>query len=177
MNLRDQLLKAGVVSKKQARKAKNAAKKEKKDREKKKRQGIEVKDEVKEDIERKQAEAKERDRQLNKDIEQERARRAALGQITDIISSHDLKERKGNIDYWFAEGKMIYRIEVTQEQQKSLAKGNMGIVKGGLLGDRFHLLSWEHCLKLKNLDETLIACLHPQDGGEKADEDAVSSRP
>ena len=171
MNLRDQFLKAGLANKKQARKAKNAARKEANEKRKKQRQGKEVEDQLAKDIQEKQEAQKKKDQERNREILLAREDKEKKAQIADILLSHDLRVKGYMADtpyYFVAEGHKIHLMDVTQKQQRALAAGKMGIVRGGPLGEGYWLLGIEPLLKLQKLDASLVACLHPEVDGEIA---------
>tara|TARA_B100000902_G_scaffold334337_1_gene333444 strand:- start:51 stop:542 length:492 start_codon:yes stop_codon:yes gene_type:complete len=162
MSLRDQLLKAGVASKKQAKKASHEAKQQqrKKNKKKKKKGQLEAKDDVKIAIEQKKAEQKERDKKLNQVREEERRVHELRSQISNIINSHASFDLRANCDYHFiVEDTLIKKVRVNEKQAESLAKGNFGILEWG---EEFHILNREKCLKIREFEPNINLCLHPK---------------
>lgn len=166
MSLRDQLQKAGLANKKQARKAKNAARKEASAKRKKERQGQSTEDELTLEIKKKQEAQKAKDLELNRQIVAERERREKIFQIADILLSHDQTIMGYSADetyYFVVEESQIHRVLVSAQQQKSLSKGKLAIVKGGPVDDSYRLLHIDQATKIRSLDPSLIACLHPEE--------------
>lgn len=163
MSLRDQLLKQGLATKKQARKAdqeaRQAKKKNKKKKKKKTDQDVEARDEISVAIEQKQQEQRERDRRLNQEIEEKRRAAEQQARIKEIIITHDLREQRADVPYYFIEDSRYIRcFQVTEHQLNKLAKGQLGIVT--LKDEEYYLLDRDDCEKVREAREELILCLH-----------------
>ena len=101
-SLRDQLLKAGLANKKQAVKAKKASN----NKEKLKRQGKEVDDDIAKAAEQAKQQKLEKDRQLNENRNREAEAAAIQAQIAQLVDMNAIKER-GDIEFSFPEDKLI----------------------------------------------------------------------
>jgi uncharacterized protein YaiL (DUF2058 family) len=126
MSLKDQLLKAGLIDQKKAKKADVAKHQQLKQKQKNK---IETVDEAKVAAAQAQAEKVERDRQLNQQLKAEAERKAAGAQIRQLIDMNRQRINAGDIAYSFTDGTLIKRIHVTALQQKQLSNGRLCIVK------------------------------------------------
>src|SRR5687768_10535955 len=104
MSLRDQLLKAGLASEKQAKRADRAAREEKKRKRKTAKAEALPADEVQEKIKQELAERKERDRQLNLSREADRRAKEALIQAKEYVYAHDQREWRADQPYYFLRG-------------------------------------------------------------------------
>jgi len=123
ISLQDQLLKAGLASKKQANKVKAEKRKSKK-----KPASAEVPVLSQEELQAARDAKKSRDQQLNLDREAERAKRAAEAEATQIIQQFEIKRTKdAAIRYNYTYGSKIKSIYVTQEQQTMLSKGTLAL--------------------------------------------------
>ncbi len=165
MSLRDQLLKAGVVNKKQARKAEHQSKKVAYEQQKNVRLGVETQaDEIASAIEQRQLEAKAADIARNQQIQKEREEKARYYQITDLIFHQDQLERNAPNAYFFTEEDgHIRRLQVSDLQALHLANGTLGIVSGEMVGRDYVIMGREQCLRVKEFDSSLIRCLHPEE--------------
>ena len=176
MSLRDQLLKAGLVSQEEASKvdadARKQAHKAKKDktasaaeatREAQARRSREA------EAERK----RERDRELNREREAQKKRKEATARARQLIESNRLNEAEAEIRYNFLmEGRYIRSVRVTHQQQKHLAMGRIGIARNAANPYDFPLIPREVALKLAEFCPEDLLLLYPESNspGEEADD-------
>lgn len=131
-SLRDQLLKAGLVDKKRARKAEHAKKQQhRKDRKARKSgQAVEA-TEAEKAAERARQEKQmhaQRSRDLNREREEKHARKAAKAALRTLVEQNAQTFGSGDVRYNFAENRKIKRIYVNRKQQQALAAGELAIV-------------------------------------------------
>ncbi len=133
-SLRDQLLKTGIVSKEQAKKAENQAKakthnQQKEKRKKKKSKTSKVVDTESTAYQAAKAREEEvnRAQELNRQKEAERQQRALQSQVRDIINQHQVNDPKAGIVYNFVENKAVKKIYVNAKQQQQLGNGYLAI--------------------------------------------------
>ncbi|MCP4115104.1 MAG: DUF2058 domain-containing protein [Desulfobacteraceae bacterium] len=123
-SLRDQLLKAGLVNKKQVKKAKHEKRVNKQQKKGKKP--------AKEDsISREERLAyEERNRELNRQRNEERKRRENLSQVKQLIETNriTLEERDDDEPYYFAMGKKIKKLFISEKISNQLTNGQLAIV-------------------------------------------------
>lgn len=127
---REQLLKAGLATKKQAKAAaheENLAR-----RQRRKETGETASVPTPEQVAAQKAieEKRERDRLLNLEREAEQRAQALRAQSDDLIKQHVLKNTKGPVDYKFADEGKVKSLLVSQEVQKQLRDGVTAIVWG-----------------------------------------------
>ena len=163
MSLRDQLLKAGLADKKQAKKAAKAAKKKQHEMSKAASNAnliTPTQDDISDQINKQQMERKLKDLELNKKIIEEREQREQLYRASEIIVSRDLLSTKPNNEpyYFTAGGNEIKRIYVNDFQQSKLASGEYGIATTGK--DQFYLLCKEDCEQVKQVHSKFLVCMH-----------------
>jgi uncharacterized protein YaiL (DUF2058 family) len=128
-DLRDKLLKAGLVAKSQAREAKTNARQEKKrSRDRVAEQALQ---DQKERFEAKLTEQKLRVQQYQEAVNQEQARTAALARIRDLIQAHLLTHLKGEDSpfYFAGRDRKIRRIMISLELASLLTEGKAAIVE------------------------------------------------
>jgi uncharacterized protein YaiL (DUF2058 family) len=125
-SLRDQLLKAGLVSEKQVKQATH---------EKRKAKGGEP---AKPLVDKAQESAKaQRDRELNRKRQEEAEQKARHAQIKQIVETHRLADAEGDIPFNFTDGTRIKRLYLKREIQEQVINGTLIIVRQG---GRYHLV-------------------------------------
>ncbi len=163
-SLRDQLLKAGLVDKKQVKTVKkNKYKKDK--QQQKSRTGTVDENELQ--LRKRRAEKDVRDRELNRQREKEKERKAVDAQIKQLIETNRQTEWGGNVAYNFTDNKKIKRIFVSEVIQGHLSCGRLAIVK---LGERYELVPAAVAKKIRIRDEgRVILCNEPRKSDDEDD--------
>lgn len=169
MSLRDQLLKAGLANKQQAKKAARAAKKMQHKKLKAKADdpsAAQDDDDLSKEIQAKLSAQKERDKKLNEEIERQRREREKVFRAGDLIVSRDLIESSSYSQpyYFLVNEKYIHSIQVSDYQQAHLENGRMGIASPN--DGRYYLLSLDDCLEVMKLAPEYVLCLHPAEEGK-----------
>lgn len=150
-SLQDQLLKAGLVDAKEAKKVKKQKAKQAKVQRKSSQPAV---DETRERAKQAQAEKAERDRQLNQQRNADAERKALKAQVRQLIEMNQIR-RDGDLPYNFKDGTTIKKIHVTAALQDSLARGQIAIVK---LGETYQLVPAGVADKISQRDpESVIA--------------------
>lgn len=134
-SLSDQLLKAGLVTEEQVKKAAEKPKFKPKPKPKKQptktaknpRANKEQSDLAKFYGERKQLENKEKQAEAHKKKEAARIKKETNQKINTLISANTLNDEAAEIRYNFVVGTSIKYLFVTEEQQKDLADGRLAI--------------------------------------------------
>jgi len=125
-SLKDQLLKAGLVSEKQVKQSNH---------EKRKAKGSAPAQPL---VDKAQESAKaQRDRELNRKRQEEAERKALHAQIKQIVETHRLTDTEGDIPFNFTDGSRIKRLYLKREIQEQVINGTLSIVRQG---GRYHLL-------------------------------------
>lgn len=144
-SLKDQLLKAGLVSQQQVKKAAH---------EKRKNKDGDKQQQAAADAARRAAEQKaERDRELNRQRQEEAERKANAAAIRQLIEANRLDKTAGEIPYNFTDGTKIRRIYVTAELHAQLLKGTLCLAK---LGQRHELVRPDVAEKIRARDPSRI---------------------
>ena len=125
-SLQDQLLKAGLVDKKQAKKV---SKEKRKQNNVSRRQKDEVIDENKQAIEKNKKEKQARDKELNAQRQAEAEKKSLQAQIFQLTEHYQLKNVTGDIEYNFKDGTTIKRMHLNQESIDELARGRLCIIQ------------------------------------------------
>ena len=163
-SLQDQLLKAGIIDSKKAKKIQQEKRKEVKSRPK----GQAQPDESKEQARRVLAEKAERDRELNRQQQAVSEKKAIQAQIIQLITMNRIPRSGGDIAYQFTDGSKIKKIHVSQQLQNELSKGRVAIAK---LGDGYELLPAAAAEKIMQRDEQAIVLLNQNTQVEVDEED------
>ncbi|MFK7889138.1 MAG: DUF2058 domain-containing protein [Gammaproteobacteria bacterium] len=162
-SLQEQLLGAGLASKKQAKKINQSKNKKRKARGKK----PPPPDAVKEKILREAAEKAKRDRELNRQREELAASRAQRSQISQIVEAHGVDREKADTAHRFVfEGK-VKQIYVTKDQQKLLTAGKLRIVQDG---KTFHVVDGKGADKVALRDVKAVVPLVDDSSAQDDDE-------
>lgn len=162
-SLQDQLLKAGLANKKQAVKAKKAIN----NREKLKRAGKEVDNDVARAAEQARQEKLTKDRELNELKNREAEQVAVQAQIDQLVDMNTISER-GDIDFSFPEGKLIKTISVTDRQRGALTAGVLAVVKRH---DKYHLVPRKTAEKIAERDENAVLLCNIETGDQQYEDE------
>lgn len=163
---REQLLKAGLATKKQV---KAAAHEQNVSRRKKRRKGAEAGEEsdVAEAARAAAAEKQARDKALNRQREETRAAQAKIAEADALIADNLLRQTGGDVPYKFPDGAKVKTLYVSSEVQRALASGNHGIVRTregyGLVSRATALAIEERCA------ERLVLLNEPDDPKDEDD--------
>lgn len=152
-SLQDQLLKAGVVDDKKAKKIK---------REQRKADKGQPKGSVKVDQDKEQAriareEKAAKDRALNKQKQEAAEEKAITAQIIQLIKMNRIDRGAGELAYQFADDSKIKKIYITQKLQNDLVAGRIAIAK---LENGYELLPAVAAEKIMQRDESVIVMLN-----------------
>jgi uncharacterized protein YaiL (DUF2058 family) len=166
MTLRDQLLKAGLVSQEKVKKVDSQSRKQTHQLKKNKAlAAAEAARKVQEQrrLETEQEHKRQRDRQLNLEREQQKQHRENAARARQLIDSNRVNDSSADIRYHFLLDKRYIRsVWVTRQQQKQLARGSLGIVRNEDDVHDFPLVPRETALKLAQLRADQILLLHPE---------------
>ncbi|MCF6281426.1 MAG: DUF2058 domain-containing protein [Candidatus Polarisedimenticolaceae bacterium] len=124
-SFQDQFLKAGLVDKKKASKAR----KEKGKENRQKAKGAKITNEAKLQAERLLVEKKEHDRQLNLEKKEAADAKAIIAQIRQLIEVNRLSRKEGDIAFNFVDGTKVKKIYLPEKMHQQLSKGRLAIVK------------------------------------------------
>ncbi len=151
LSLQEQLLKAGLVDKKQVKKADH----EKRVKSKKKRKlGDSFEDRDKLRLQQQQAERAKQDQKLNTERNQQAQQKADLAAAQQLVAANHIAVEEGDANYHYvdATGK-IKRIQVHQGIADKLANGRLGLA---LHNTDTVLVSDETVTKVLKRDKNLI---------------------
>ncbi len=147
----DQLLKAGLVNKKQVNKAQHEKRVSKK-------QHNNSKDtETARKIAQELAAQKKRDKELNRQHADEKRQRERLAQVKQLIEQNRLDKDDRGEAYNFVDGNKIKRIYVAAEIADQLSRGQAAIVK---LGASYEVVLAKVARQIASRDKDTVLVLH-----------------
>lgn len=179
MSLRDQLLRAGVVSEDRAKKVEQERKKTKHQayRDKDVKAKLEAEKKAQQDAILASEKAKKaRSQESNQEVSLKQQRKALRVEARRIIDQKRVNVEKANDQFNFSsDGKKIRYVSVTAEQRKQLGRGQLAICRNDRDGFDYPLIPKENALRLveieKLMDERWIYLLiDPQEVVDNADE-------
>ncbi len=163
-SLQDQLLKAGIVDQKKAKKLG----KEKRRQAKQRPKGEVLVNEAKEQAKRALADRAEQDRERNKIRQAEAERKAVHAQVIQLIKTNAIDRSKGEAAYQFTDGNKIKKIYVTPGLQNELSRGQLAIAK---LGDEYSLIPRVIAEKIEQREKHIVILLNSKEKVEINEED------
>lgn len=165
-SLQDQLLKAGLVDQKKAKKVQKDKRKAAKVQRKTKDVPV---DEVKQQAQEAKAAKVQRDRELNKQLQADAELKALAAQIKQLIQGHRQPKGDAETPYNFNDGKTIKKIFVSEAVSGKLARGQLAIAR---LEDDYELIPAVVAEKICERDASYIVLLHQrQASGDEDEED------
>jgi len=165
MNLREQFLKSGLITKKQSNKF-DAEKKRQEHLQKKDRalQDLAQKNKEKElaEINLKLEEQKQKDKELNKLRDKLLEQREQIFRARQIINTHAQNQKNAEECYFFLENKYIRRVFVTGWQREMLARGLLAIAKPDEQIDDFVIIESQYAKNVLDICSEKIIVLHSE---------------
>ena len=128
LSLQEQLLKAGMVDKKQVKQAEHEKRVQNK---KKKKYGASSEDSAKIRLRQQQSEQAKHHQKLNAEQNQQRQRKADQAAAKQLIKSSQLPLEEGDVVYRYVAGGKIKQISVNQDVADKLSEGRLGLAMGG----------------------------------------------
>lgn len=164
---REQLLKAGLATKKQAKAAAHEENLARRQRRKDSDGAPEAPTAEQLAAQKAHEEKRERDRQLNLEREAEQRRQALHAQSDELIKQNLIKRTKGDLEYKFADEGKVKRLFITQALQSQLGKGEIGIVWG--FGG-YHLVPRDVAEKIEERTPARLVLLNDAESTRPADD-------
>ena len=173
MSLRDELLKAGLVSADRVKQLEADTRKQGHQRKKNTPQAAEDaarQAEARQWAEAEAARKRERDRRLNEEREAEKRRREQRARARQLIDAHRLNEPDAEIRYHFQEGRFLRGVRVTPAQRKALATGRLAIARGDRHESDYPLIPRDVAQKLAEFAPERVLLLYPEGSGDEDEE-------
>jgi uncharacterized protein YaiL (DUF2058 family) len=150
-SFQDQLLKSGLVNKKQVKKTKHEKRVNRK-----KNKGESVSPEINKALQEKLAKEK-RNRERNQQLNKEKQQLENLAQVRQLIETSRLKIENDDEPYHFALGKKIKKVFVNEEIANKLSLGQLAIV---ILDDGFEVVPARVGRQIADRDPEALVVLH-----------------
>ena len=158
-SLQDQLLNAGMVDKKKAKKIE----KEKRKQAKQLPKGQRLTNESREQAQQALNEKVLRDKETSR-VQQEAAEiKAIAAQIKQLIEVNRLDRSQGDIAFQFVDDKKIKKMHISAVFQNQLGKGQIAIVK---IGEHYELVPTVVAEKIKQRDESFVVMLNESNSSD-----------
>ncbi|PWV65911.1 DUF2058 family protein [Plasticicumulans acidivorans] len=152
MSLRDQFLKAGLVTADAVKKAETEKRKQQHQSTKQSAKGKQAGPSEEQRQRQAEQEAKrQRDRELNARKEAERKRQADLARAKQIIEANRQNDPQAEDRYNFQEGRFVRSVRVTDAQRRLIAMGKLGVARMDARGFDFVLIPREAALKVQEI--------------------------
>jgi len=151
LSLQDQLLKAGIVDKKQAKKANHE-----KQANRKINKGKKAAPETNQTHQDQLTQAK-RNQELNRQINQEKERLEKLSQVRQLIEINRLGLDKYEEPYYFKVGKKIKKLYVNEDITQKLSRGELAIVS---FDNLFEIVPDKVAQQIADRDQGSLIVLH-----------------
>ncbi len=169
MSLREQLLKSGLASQQQVKRAERESKKRQHEELGQKKQGTKPPAAAAgpADINAQAIleEQRRADRERSRVQEEERRLQELRSRAIDIMVHNDLSDPRATIPYYFVyDRQKISSFRVNEVQQLQLAQGQLAIASFDEF-ERFYLISRDNALKIALCGQTYLACFHDKSEG------------
>jgi uncharacterized protein YaiL (DUF2058 family) len=158
--MQDQLMKAGLVSKQDAKAAKSEKRKKQKQ---KKKKGTVVVTELDKQVEQARLDKLEKDQALNQTLKDRAGAKADIAKVKQMIEQHGLTDIKGELVFNFTYENKVRKLTVDERARDALISGRLGVC---VLGEDFYLLADETVRRLAVIDESVVAYLYDRTAGE-----------
>lgn len=145
-SLQDQLLNAGVIDKKKAKKVNKEQRKERK-------QKIDSSQQMNDSIKQAQKEKQERDKALNLKRKEEADQKAVFAQVAQIVDHYKLTNTKGELEYNFSHNNVIKKLRLNQETLDHIAKGRLSIVS---IKEEYYIIPKPVAEKIRAREESAL---------------------
>jgi uncharacterized protein YaiL (DUF2058 family) len=164
-SLKEQLLAAGLATRKQAHQVEHDKRKQARTAAKP------APDPVKSEVAAAVAAKTERDRALNSQREQERARRALVAELEQLIAAHRLETTGGEVPFRFVVRDKVKKIYLKPEQQQAVVRGTLAIAR---YRDSFAVIPREAAEKIAARDARTVVVLRNGDEPDIGDDPAYA---
>ncbi|MFL0809738.1 MAG: DUF2058 domain-containing protein [Agarilytica sp.] len=161
-SLQDQLLNAGLIDKKRAKKIGKESKKEK--AQKVRSQDVGPNEEQAALLKARQ-EKIDRDRALNKQRDLELEKKAISAQIIQLIQHYKIDIKEGDVEYNFSDDGKVKKLRVTTVFREEIVRGKLCVARAG---QSYVLIPKPIADKIKERDESVVVVANSK-VGEKED--------
>lgn len=169
-SLQDQLLNAGLIDKKKAKKITKASKKQKgQNLRNKEHNETEAQQKAKEELQQK----KLRDQALNKQQKEAAEEKAIAAQVIQIITLNKIDKRGGDVEFNFSDKKKIKKILLSNKLVNLITRGVLCVAR---CGESYEVIPKPVADKIRerDMDAILVYNTPAKSGNIEADSEALS---
>jgi uncharacterized protein YaiL (DUF2058 family) len=149
LSLRDQLLEAGLITKKQAQEAGKQQHQQRKQEPRQKKSAPPPRP-----VESAaQARKREQDQERSRQLQEKAAQKARRAEIKQLVEQHKLPKLQGDDLYNFLDGRNIRRIPVNPEMRRRLGAGELYVVR---CDGRYEVVPAEAAARIRERDERAV---------------------
>lgn len=163
-SLQDQLMGAGLID---GKKAKKISKDKRKEKNEKRRNKDDSLSESQASVQKAKQEKLARDQQLNQQRNQEAEKKALAAQVAQLIGHYKLARRSADVEFNFTHGSTIKKILVTSNMADELSRGRLCIA---CVGESYDVIPKPIADKIRERDESAVVVYN-----EKASEQGSES--
>ncbi len=149
-SLQDQLMGAGLIDSKKAKKISKDNRKQKKVQKKSKDNSL---NEAQLAAQKAQQDKLKRDQELNQQRNAEAEKKSIAAQISQLVNHYKLDRKKGDTDYNFTDNSLIKKIVVSSEISNEIARGRLCIVR---IGETYEVIPKPIADKIRERDQEVI---------------------
>ncbi len=171
-SLQDQLMGAGLIDSKKAKKISKENRKQKKVQKKSKDNSL---SEAQLAAQKVQQEKLKRDQELNQQRNAEAEKKSIAAQISQLVNHYKLDRKKGDTDYNFSDNAVIKKILVSSEIANEIARGRLCVVR---IGETYEVIPKPIADKIRERDsEAIVVHNQKPDTGSAITADTNSNDP
>lgn len=163
--LQAQLLKAGLIDDKKAKKINKQAKHAQ-------RTGDSDAAERKQALAKAQAEKLEKDQQLNQERQRQLEEKTLKANIIQMIKQHQIPDTAGEVSYQFVDDSKIKKLHITQKLYDQIVAGHVVIAR---LEDGYALLPYPLAERINSKQEGFIVVSNDKDANELDEDDPYAA--
>lgn len=161
LSLREQLLQAGLGTKKQAKQAEHQVRQQERNQPRGKPAGPTPQQLA---AQKAQAEKLARDQELNRKQQEKAEKKARRAQVRQVIEQNRIPKQESEDWFNFIDGKMIRRIAVTPMLREQLTSGDMVLVR---YSGHYEVVPAAVLPRIREIDASVIVPYDPQASAEK----------
>jgi uncharacterized protein YaiL (DUF2058 family) len=149
-SLQDQLMGAGLIDSKKAKKITNENRKQKKVQKKSRDGSLSAAQTA---ARQSQQEKIKRDQVLNSKLNSDAQQKSITAQVIQLVNHYKLERKRGEISYNFSDRNVIKKMLVNDEMSKEITRGRLCIVR---LGDSYELIPKPIADKIRERDQDSV---------------------
>ena len=167
-SLQDQLMGAGLIDTKKAKKITKESRKQKKVQKKSKDDSL---SEAQAAAKQSQQEKTKRDQELNQKLNSDAEQKSIAAQVIQLINHYKLERKRGDTEYNFSDQSLIKKIRVTDEMSEEIARGRLSIAR---LGEAYEVIPRPIADKIRERDPDCVVVYNEKPSSSSATDAQVA---